>query len=61
MYRPLGKGDVDIAAIVASLTAAGYTGWYVMEQDAVLTGEPDAGTGPIDDVRASLALLRSLP
>ena len=43
MYRPLGAGDVDIAAIVATLTAAGYRGWYVLEQDTVLTVEPPPG------------------
>ncbi|HEY2669655.1 MAG TPA: TIM barrel protein, partial [Rugosimonospora sp.] len=31
MYRPLGRGDVDIAGIVRTLEAAGYRGWYVME------------------------------
>jgi inosose dehydratase len=60
LYRPLGRGDVDVAAIVASLTAAGYTGWYVLEQDTVLDAEPPAGTGPIEDVRASLAYLDTL-
>jgi inosose dehydratase len=60
LYRPLGRGDVDIAGIVASLTAAGYAGWYVLEQDTVLGAEPLAGTGPIDDVRASLAYLETL-
>jgi inosose dehydratase len=39
---------------------AGYRGWYVMEQDTVLAAEPDPGSGPIDDVRAGLALLRGL-
>lgn len=58
MYRPLGAGDIDIAAIIASLD--GFDGWYVLEQDAVLTAEPPDGRGPIDDVRASLDFLRSL-
>jgi hypothetical protein len=31
----------------------------VLEQDTVLTAEP-AGAGPADDVRASLAYLRTL-
>ena len=30
------QGDVDIAAIVRTLEAAGYDGWYVLEQDTVL-------------------------
>ena len=38
MYVPLGAGDVDVAAIVRALEASGYTGWYVLEQDTILTG-----------------------
>ncbi|MEV4619536.1 TIM barrel protein [Asanoa sp. NPDC049573] len=60
MYRPLGDGDVDVAAIVAALTAAGYAGWYVLEQDTMLDAEPAAGEGPIADVRRSLAHLRTV-
>ncbi|MGZ4594101.1 MAG: sugar phosphate isomerase/epimerase family protein [Actinomycetes bacterium] len=59
LYRPLGHGDVDVAAIVTTLESDGYTGWYVMEQDTVLTGEPD-GEGPLADVRASIDFLRSI-
>jgi inosose dehydratase len=33
MYRPLGSGDVDVAAIVGHLRRQGYDGWYVLEQD----------------------------
>jgi inosose dehydratase len=50
MYRPLGTGDVDIAAIV--LEHNGYTGWYTLEQDTILTEEP-RGEGPVTDVRTS--------
>ncbi|GAB2954632.1 sugar phosphate isomerase/epimerase [Micromonospora polyrhachis] len=60
MYRPLGDGDVGIAEIVTALTDAGYPGWYVMEQDAVLASEPADGTGPLADVRRSLAYLASV-
>ena len=59
MYRPLGQGDVDVKAIVTRLEEHGYTGWYVLEQDTILT-EPPAGEGPVADVRASVAYLRSL-
>jgi inosose dehydratase len=38
MYRPLGTGDVN--AIVSVLGRRGYQGWYVLEQDTILTGEP---------------------
>ncbi|MFE9689169.1 TIM barrel protein [Micromonospora sp. NPDC005806] len=58
MYVPLGQGDVDVAAIVTALEGAGYRGWYVLEQDTVLTGPPGGGeTGPVADVRASVAYL----
>jgi inosose dehydratase len=59
MYRPLGKGDVDVAAIVSHLRGRDYAGWYVLEQDTVLTAEP-AGAGPLDDVGTSVEYLRSL-
>lgn len=59
LYRPLGHGDVDIAAIVTTLERGGYAGWYVMEQDTVLDTEPP-GEGPLADVRVGLDLLRSL-
>ncbi|HTE74797.1 MAG TPA: sugar phosphate isomerase/epimerase [Actinomycetes bacterium] len=59
MYRPLGKGDVDIAAIVTTLERSGYDGWYVMEQDTVLGSEAD-GDRAAGDVRASVDHLRGL-
>jgi inosose dehydratase len=59
MYRPLGSGDVDVPAIVGSLRARGYDGWYVLEQDTILTGEP-RGQGPVADVWASAEHLRSV-
>ncbi|MFS8479165.1 MAG: TIM barrel protein [Micromonosporaceae bacterium] len=60
LYRPLGAGDVGIADIVATLTAAGYTGWYVLEQDLVLDAAPPPGRGPVEQVRRSLEYLRGL-
>jgi len=66
MYRPLGQGDVDIAAIVGSLEGAGYDGWYVLEQDTMLAGPGVAGNhaaadqGPVADVRASIAHLHAI-
>jgi inosose dehydratase len=59
MFRPLGQGDVDIAGIVAALTAVDYQGWYVMEQDTMLEAEPPQGEGPLADVEASLAHLKA--
>jgi len=56
MYVPLGQGDVDVAAIVRALEGHGYAGWYVLEQDTILEGDPgDPGKdGPLESVRASL-------
>ena len=59
LYRPLGGGDIDIAAIVGALEKAGYDGWYVLEQDTILQGRPN-GEGPLVDVRASIEHLRRL-
>ncbi|WP_459960349.1 TIM barrel protein [Nocardia sp. IFM 10818] len=44
LYVPLGDGDVDIEALVRTVHAAGYRGWYVLEQDTALrAGETAAG------------------
>jgi inosose dehydratase len=59
MYRPLGTGDVDVETIVNALQGNGYTGWYTLEQDTILTEEP-RGEGPVTDVRTSAAYVRSL-
>jgi len=64
MYTPLGGGDVDIAGIVTALRGNGFDGWFVMEQDTVLDGEP-VDEGPVRDVRTSVAYMndvcRSVP
>jgi inosose dehydratase len=69
LYRPLGQGDVDVAAIVGSLERAGYDGWYVLEQDTTLAGpgrdgvDPGARagrTGPMADMRASIEHLHTI-
>jgi inosose dehydratase len=59
MYTPLGSGDVDIAGIVTALRSDGFDGWFVMEQDTILDGEP-AGEGPVRDVRTSVAFIRDV-
>lgn len=53
MYVPLGRGDVDVRAVVNALEDAGYAGWYVLEQDTVLDGPPQ-GEGPKGEVMESL-------
>jgi inosose dehydratase len=59
MYTPLGAGDVDIAGIVTALRNNGFDGWFVMEQDTILGGEP-SGEGPVRDVRASVAFMHDV-
>jgi len=60
IYRPLGQGDIDITGIIDTLEGAGYDGWYVLEQDTVLTADPEPGAGPRADVRACLAFLEAV-
>lgn len=60
LYAPLGQGDIDLAAIIGSLSEAGYDGWYVLEQDNVIRADPAPGEGPILDAVASVAHLRGL-
>jgi inosose dehydratase len=55
LYRPLGDGDVDIAGVVSAL--GDFTGWYVLEQDTILS---DPMTDPAVDVQRSLDYLTSL-
>lgn len=42
MYRVLGEGAIDLAAIVGSLETSGYGGRYVPEQDRILATANDA-------------------
>lgn len=62
MYRPLGDGDVDLLAVLELLSVRGYAGWYVLEQDVVLDGEPAEGAGPVVSAARSIDFLtRILP
>ncbi|MEV6554628.1 sugar phosphate isomerase/epimerase [Nocardia sp. NPDC051756] len=59
LYVPLGEGDVDIAALVQTMQAAGYRGWYVMEQDTALR-PTDSAELPSRDTERSLRHLAGL-
>ncbi len=59
MYRPLGDGDVDFAAVGAALARHSYDGWWVLEQDTILETEP-LGEGPVADMRRSADHLRAI-
>lgn len=60
MYTPLGTGDVGIGGVVETLLDAGYDGWFVLEQDTILADDPADDAGPVLDVKASVAYLRSV-
>jgi inosose dehydratase len=61
IFQPLGAGDVPVDEVVLALEQAGYTGWYVLEQDTAIVGvAPPPGQGPIDDVRRSVEFLQAL-
>ncbi|MGH7921580.1 MAG: sugar phosphate isomerase/epimerase family protein [Candidatus Dormibacteraceae bacterium] len=53
VFRPLGEGDVDVRAVAEELIRRGYDGWYVFEQDTVISGDP-ASADPASDVRRSV-------
>lgn len=59
LFVPLGDGDAPVAETVAALVDAGYDGWYVLEQDAVLDDAADAER-PTADARRSLEFLKTL-
>ena len=59
LYRPIGDGDVDFAAVAAALRRHDYDGWWVLEQDTILAAEP-AGEGPVAEVRRSAERLRAI-
>ena len=61
MFTNLGAGDVPVAACIRALESFGYDQWYVLEQDAAITGPvPAIGSGPILDVRTSIEFLRAI-
>ncbi|XCB29316.1 sugar phosphate isomerase/epimerase [Arcanobacterium hippocoleae] len=60
MFVPIGEGDIDFAAIVSELNKVGFSGYYVLEQDIMIDGEPAPGAGPIIDAKKSFAALQAL-
>ena len=56
IFRPLGDGSVDFAAVAARLAAVGYSGWATVEQDRL----PDDSSTPVQEARRSLAYLREI-
>jgi inosose dehydratase len=60
LYRPLGDGTVDLAAVLRLLRESEFAGWYVLEQDVVLDREPAPGAGPIAEARRSVDFIRRI-
>jgi len=61
LFVPLGDGDAGVARTVAELDRAGYSGWWVLEQDTAITGpEPVVGSGPIAAVKRSIDFIEAL-
>ncbi|MBF6181389.1 TIM barrel protein [Nocardia otitidiscaviarum] len=59
IYAPLGAGDIDIDTLVREVYRAGYTGWYVIEQDTALRPGDTART-PTRDAERSLRHLAAI-
>jgi inosose dehydratase len=60
VFKPLGQGDLDLEGVVDRLLGAGYTGWFVLEQDTALTDEPEPDGGPMVSAGESLAYFRRI-
>ncbi len=59
LFCTLGEGNIDVAGAIEALEAAGYDGWYVLEQDVSIEGDvPAEGSGPVEAVAASLAFVQ---
>ncbi len=56
VFRPLGEGSVDFAAVFERLSELGYQGWATVEQDRL----PDDSSAPVDEARRSLEFLRGM-
>jgi inosose dehydratase len=39
-FRPLGRGDLDVAALLDELDRSGFRGWAIVEQDREPGGDP---------------------
>lgn len=47
LYRPVGEGSIDVKRITAALKAAGYRGWYTLEEELRLSTADDRPLGRI--------------
>jgi inosose dehydratase len=61
LFVPLGEGDAGVARAIAELDRAGYSRWWVLEQDTAITGpEPAVGSGPMVAVKRSIEFIETL-
>ena len=60
LFQPLGRGDVAVGEVVRALEDSAYAGWYVLEQDVVLTEAEAMEESPAEGVEASLDYVRTL-
>jgi inosose dehydratase len=58
LFRPLGEGDAEIAAVLAELERSGYGGWLTLEQDTML--DAPTADAPTADVARSVEFIRAL-
>ena len=57
LFRPLGEGAARIKEVLGHLRGTGYPGWYVLEHDVMLEGEP--APGPPEWIMRSVAYART--
>ncbi len=57
MFRSLGRGDVDVAGVLAALESRGYEGWYVLEQDTTIDPAEADRVDPGAEVKGCVAYL----
>ncbi len=61
LFVPLGTGDAGVGRTMEELDRARYARWFVLEQDTAITGpEPAVGSGPVLDVKTSIAFIENL-
>lgn len=58
LFTPLGRGAVDVEAVLDALSDHSYDGWLVLEQDTAVTADdPAVGASPVRDATESIAFL----
>ena len=58
VFVALGEGDLDLDGIVGDITASGFDGWLVVEQDVVLLQQADVDRAVADQIANREAIRR---